>query len=110
MSSGSIGFALFNFAAAAMLYLSIYRAQRDKRLEIMLKSGPKMEKVVIKGQGITVLTVGWVISALLFTCSGLRSVDVYAGMGEYVFMTFFSIVLAIITMLTASYISTHSEQ
>lgn len=109
--TSSLGFTLFNLGIAVVLSILIYRAQKEKRLEITMISGPvtKVEKIVLTGRGITIASVGWGISAILFSFSGLGSLDTSANMGTYFFMTFMSGTLAIITMLVASYVTPHSK-
>lgn len=109
--TSSIGFTLFNLGCAVLLYVLIFRAHKNKKLEITLISGPvtKVEKIVLTGKGLAVAIIGWAISAALFTFSGLRALDVHTNMEANTFMTFISLVIAIFTMLIAGYITTHNN-
>jgi hypothetical protein len=102
-------FVLFNLGAAFAFSILIARARKDKQLKItLLTSGPvtKVEKIVLRGKGLTVAIIGWGISAILFTYSGLSAFFPQADMEASFFITFTSIFLAAITMLIASYVST----
>lgn len=70
----------------------------------------KVEKVVLKGRGLTVAIVGWGSSAILFTFSGLSALFPYAGSGANLFITFIGCILATIIMPIANYVTIRSKE
>lgn len=109
--TNSLGFTLFNLGAAVVLSALIYRAQKEKRLEITLISAPvtKVEKIVLTGRGLTVASIGWGISTVLYTFAGIIAFYPYTDMGTNLFITFISTAIAAIIMPIAGYVTTHSK-
>src|SRR5690606_20558041 len=105
-------FGLFNLGGAIFLCLLIAHARKNKQLKItLITSGPmtKVEKVVLKGRGLTVAIVGWGSSAILFTFSGLSALFPYAGSGANLFITFIGCILATIIMPIANYFTIRAK-
>lgn len=106
-------FVLFNLGGAIALSILIVRARKDKQLKItLITSGPmtKVEKIVLTGKGLTIAIIGWGISTLLFIFSGLRAFFSQGDLVTSFFITFTSIILAIVTMPIASYFTYKSKE
>lgn len=106
-------FGLFNLAGAIALCILIARARKNRQLRItLITSGPmtKVEKIVLKGNGLTIAMLGWGISAILFSFSGLNALLSQADSGVSFFVSFISAVLAIFIMPIASYFTPNSKE
>ena len=106
-------FGLGNLGGAIAIFILIARARRDKQLEItLITSGgvTKVEKVVLTGKGLTVAIIGWAVSAILFTYSGLSVFVLNPNNDTNLLLTFAGGILFVFTMLIASYITTRSKE
>jgi hypothetical protein len=105
-------FGLFNLVIAIALFIVIDRARKDKQLKITLISGlvTKVEKIVLTGRGLTVAVIGFGMSATLFTFSGLSTLLAFIDLETCFLIMFVGGFLGVITMLIASYVTTHFEE
>ena len=103
---------LFDLGIAIALYISVGRARKDKQLKITLISGPMttVRSIVLSGKGLTIAIIGWGVSAILLTFSGLSSLLLTQTWKYTFFITFISIFLVIITMIIASYFTSNPEE
>ncbi len=107
----NIFFALLNLGFAIALYVAIARGLRDKQLKITFISSPmtKVEKIVLTGRGLTVAIIGFSVSAILFTYSGLNALSSHS-VGTSLLVMFFSIPTVVVTMGIASIVNPNSEE
>lgn len=100
-------FVLFNLGGAITLCILIYRMQQDKKLKITLVTRPatKVQSIVLSGRGLIAATIGWGVSAMLFTLSGLGSLFTYTNLETWLFLTLIGIACAVVTLLISSSLS-----
>ena len=100
-------FGLLNFIGVVVLSTVIVRARKNKQLKFVLISGPttKVEPITLRGRGLQIAIIGWVICVILFAFSGLLSLFTQANLETSYFITFISGFLAVTTLLIASWMN-----
>jgi hypothetical protein len=103
-------FALINLGVAVAICISIARARRNMKLKMIMKSGPKYDTIILTGRGLTVAVIGWGISAVLLTLSGLNALLFSWDLGTSYLLTFISGFLWVLTLGIASYVTPKSKE
>lgn len=104
---------LLNIGLAIALLTALVRTRKDKQLKItLIDSGSitKVEKVILKGKGLTIATIGFCIGAIVFVLIGISAIFSFMPRGTNGILTIVGIFLLILTLNIAAYVTTHSSK